>query len=153
MIKQITDEEKDINDEIFKKYFKVQRPSDELVYLNKKTDTEMKNQLVNLINSGLKDLKEEIKKMSKAEIDIEKPDKIVNIVEKILKFNEQNQQGQGIKILTPNQMLNRLPIALAQLQAGNNSNKLKNEIRQLLYSLYRSKNMTKQIYKSLIGII
>ena len=50
-------------------------------------------------------------------------------------------------------MLNRLPIALAQLQAGNNSSKLKNEIRQLLYSLYRSKNMTKQIYKSLIGII
>ena len=49
-------------------------------------------------------------------------------------------------------MLNRLPIALAQLQAGNNSNKLKNEIRQLLYSLYRSKNMTGQIHKSLIGI-
>ena len=50
-------------------------------------------------------------------------------------------------------MLNRLPIALAQLQAGNNSNKLKNEIIQLLYSLYRSKHMTKHIYKSLIGII
>ena len=54
-----------------------------------------------------------------------------------------NQQGKGIKILTPNQMLSRLPISLAQLQAGNNSEKLKNEIRQLLYSLYRSKNMTK----------
>ena len=64
--------------------------------------------------------------MSKAEIDTEKPDKTVEIVEKVLKFNEQNQQGQGIKILTPNQMLNRLPIALAQLQAGNNSRKLKN---------------------------
>ena len=64
--------------------------------------------------------------MSKAEIDTEKPDKTVEIVEKVLKFNEQNQQGQGIKILTPNQMLNRLPIALAQLQAGNNSSKLKN---------------------------
>ena len=50
-------------------------------------------------------------------------------------------------------MLSRLPIALAQLQAGNNSKKLKNKIRQLLYSLYRSKNMTEQIYKSLIGII
>ena len=50
-------------------------------------------------------------------------------------------------------MLNRLPIALAQIQAGNNSNKLKNEIRQLLYSLYRSKNMTEQVNKSLIGII
>ena len=54
-------------------------------------------------------------------------------------FNRQSEQGQGIKILTPNQMLNRLAIALAQLKAGNNSNKLKNEIRQLLYSLYRSK--------------
>ena len=47
-----------------------------------------------------------------------------------------NQIGTGIKILTPNQMLLRLPITLAQLQAGNNSQKLKNEIRQLLYSLY-----------------
>ena len=107
--------------------------------------------LINLINSGLKDLKEEIKKMSEAEIENEDPKSIVNIVEKILKFNEQNQQtGKGIKILTPNQMLNRLTIALAQLQAGNNSNKLKNEIRQLLYSLYRSKNMTKQVYNNLI---
>ena len=147
MIKQITDEEKDINNEISKKYFKVQIPSDIIVSLNNnKNDTEMKNQLVNLINSGLKDLKEEIKKMSKAETDNEKPDKIVNIVEKILKFNEQNEQGQGIKILTHQQMLNRLPIALAQLQAGNNSNKLKNEIRQLLYSLYHLKNMTEQVY-------
>ena len=50
-------------------------------------------------------------------------------------------------------MLNKLSIALAQLQAGNNSEKLKNEIRQLLYSLYRSKNITEQIYKSLISII
>ena len=125
-----------------------------LILLNKTNDTEKNNKLVNLINSGLKDLKEEIKKMSEVEIENEDPELIVKIVEKILKFNKQNQQkGQGIKILTPNQMLNRLPIALAQLQAGNNSNKLKNEIRQLLYSLYRSKNMTEQIYKSLIGII
>ena len=154
MIKQIADEETDISKKLLKKYFKAQRPSDMLVFLNKKHDIEMKNQLVNLINSGLKDLKEKIKKISKVEIDIEKPDKIVEIVEEILKFNKQNQQeGQGIKILTPNQMLNRLPIALAQLQAGNNSNKRKNEIRQLLYSLYRSKNMTEQVYKSLIGII
>ena len=62
-------------------------------------------------------------------------------------------KGSGLKMLTPNQMLNRLPITLAQLKAGNNSEKLKNEIRQLLYSLYRSKKLTKQIYKSLIDII
>ena len=64
-----------------------------------------------------------------------------------------NQQGKGLKILTPSQMLGRLPISLAQLKAGNNSEKLKNEIRQLLYSLYRSKKLTKEIYKSLINII
>ena len=61
-----------------------------------------------------------------------------------------NQQGEGLKILTPNQMLSRLPISLAEVQAGNNSQKLKNEIRQLLYSLYRSKNMTKEMYNNLI---
>ena len=64
-----------------------------------------------------------------------------------------NQQKQGLKILTTDQMPSRLPISLAQLNAGNNSEKLKNEIRQLLYSLYRSKKLTKQIYKSLIDII
>ena len=107
-----------------------------------------------MFNSALKDLKEDTKNMSKEEKEIEKPDEIVRVVKMILDFNKLKQQkGQGIKILTPNQMLNRLPIALAQLQAGNNSNKLKNEIRQLLYSLYRSKNVTKQIYKSLISII
>ena len=63
------------------------------------------------------------------------------------------QKGVWLKILTPNQMLSRLPISLAQLKAGNNSEKLKNEIRQLLYSLYRSKKLTKQLYKSLVDII
>ena len=64
-----------------------------------------------------------------------------------------NQQGQGLKILTADQMLSRLPITLVQLKAGNNSEKRKNEIRQLLYSLYRSKKLTKQLYKSLVDII
>ena len=62
-----------------------------------------------------------------------------------------NQQGQGLKI--PNQMLSRLPISLSQLKTGNNSEKLKNELRQLLHSLYRSKKLIKQLYKSLIDII
>ena len=79
---------------------------------------------------------------------------IINIVEHILYFNQLEQQkGEGLKILTPNQMLSRLPITLAQLKAGNNSEKIKNEIRQLLYSLYRSKKLTKQLYKSLVDII
>ena len=55
------------------------------------------------------------------------------------------KEGKGLKILTNKQMLNRLPILLAQIQAGNNSNKLKNEIRQILYSLYRSKVLTKTV--------
>ena len=111
------------------------------------------NELMSAINSGLKELKEEIKNMSSELKEIGKPDKIVEIVEKILEFNEQNQQGTGLKILTPNQMLSRLQITLTQLKAGDNSEKLKNEIRQLLHSLYCSKNMTKQVYKNLVNNI
>ena len=59
-----------------------------------------------------------------------------------------NQRGQVLKILTPQEILSRLPISLAHLKAGNNSQKLKNEIRQLLYSLYRSKKLSKTIYKT-----
>ena len=77
----------------------------------------------------------------------------MEIVEHILYFNQLNQLGKGLKILTPNQMLRRLPISLAPLKAGNNSEKLKIEIRQILYSLYRSKKLTKNVYKSLVGII
>ena len=55
-----------------------------------------------------------------------------------------NQQGQRLKILTSDQILSRLPITLAQLKAGNNSQKRRNEIRQLLYYLYRSKKLTKR---------
>ena len=92
---------------------------------------------MSVINSGLKDLEEEIKKMSEEERENEEPDKIVKIAEEILEFNKQNQEKQGLKILTPNQMLSRLPISSAQLKVGYNSEKLKNEIRQLLYSLQR----------------
>ena len=66
---------------------------------------------------------------------------------------ERNQPGRGLKILTPNQMPSKLPISLAQLKAGNNSQNLKNEIRQLMYSLHRSKKLTKQLYKSLVDIM
>ena len=106
-----------------------------------------------MIKNRWSKLKDSIEETPRDEKDNEKIEKILEIVKDILKFNEQNQQGQGLKILTSNQMLNRLPIALTQLEAGNNSNKLNNEIRQLLYSLYHSKNITEQIYKSLIGII
>ena len=64
--------------------------------------------------------------------------------------NGSGNVGTSLKILTNKQMLNRLPILLAQIQAGNNSSKLKNEIRQILYSLYRSKLLTKTVYNNLI---
>ena len=82
----------------------------------------------------------------------EKPKEMVDIVQNLLEFNRQ-QEGRGLKILTPSQMLSRLPISLAQLKAGNNSEKLKNEIRQILHSFYKSKKLTKNIYKSFIDII
>ena len=66
---------------------------------------------------------------------------------------KRNQQRQGLKILTPDQILTRLPITLAQLKAGNNSRKLINEIRQLLYFLYHSKKLTKAIHNHLINAI
>ena len=91
--------------------------------LYKTKDKEKNSKLVDIFNSGLKDLTEEIKNMSKEEREIENPESIVKIVEMILKFNEQNQQGKGLKLLTPNQML------------------------------YRSKNMTKQVYNNLIKYI
>ena len=66
---------------------------------------------------------------------------------------ESQQEGEGLKILTPNQMLKRLPIALAQIKAGNNSESLLNEIRQIVYSLYRSKEITKKVYNKVIKSI
>ena len=109
--------------------------------------------IIDIIKSGLSDLKNEIEDMSEEEKEIEKPSEIIDIVEKVLNLNKQNHQGHGLKVLTPDQMLSRLPISLAQLKAGNNSEKLKNEIRQLLYSLYRSKKLTKTIYNHLINAI
>ena len=66
-----------------------------------------------------------------------------------------NKEGKGLKILTNKQMLNRLPILLAQMQAGNNSiqKKKKDELRQILYSLYRSKALTKTVYNNFIKVI
>ena len=108
----INKEETGINTGLFKKHFKFQGPSDMLKSLYK-ANTNQNNELVSVINSGLKDLKEEIKEMSEEEKKFEKSDKIVKLVEEILRFNKQKQEGQGMKILTPNQMLSILPISLA----------------------------------------
>ena len=66
-------------------------------------------------------------------------------------YAKQNDtMGKGLKILIPKQMLQRLPIALAQVKAGNNSKNLLNEIRQITYSLYQSKKITKKVYNNLM---
>ena len=138
---------------MFKNYFaNYQSPSDMYKSLRDTKGKKNENQ-VYLIKEILNWLKETIKNMFKDELPRVENEKIIDIVERILYFNQLEQQGSDLKILTPNQMLSRLPISLAQLKAGNNSEKLKNEIRQLLYSLYRSKKLTKQLYKSLVNII
>ena len=147
--------EKDINIDFLKKYFTIyQSPSNVYNILKKVKNTKENNIRVNLIKSSLIDLKKDIEKSSKDDVNkTEEMNKIADIAELILNFIKQNQQGKRLKISTLNQMLSRLPISLAQLKAGNNSEKFKNEIRQLLYSFYRSKKLTKQIYKRLIDPI
>ena len=67
---------------------------------------------------------------------------------------KQNEtKGKGLKILTPKQMLQRLPIALAQVKAGNNSESLLNEIRQIVYSLYQSNQLAEKVYNIIIKSI
>ena len=110
--------------------------------------------MVESINENLNEMKKIIKNVPENKtFKTEKSEKIIDIVERILELNSKNQLGLGLKISTSDQMLSRLPITLVQLKAENNSEKPKNEIRQLLFSLYRSKNLTKQLYKSLIDII
>ena len=125
-----------------------------LKYLLSLTTSDNYNQATSLNEESFTDFKDKVQIMSEGN-EKNKKTKIMNIVDKILNFalTERKQRGQGLKILTPNQMLSRLPISLAQLKAGNNSEKLKDKIRQLLYSLYRFKKLTKQLYESLIDII
>ena len=150
-IEYIENKSKGINYNLYEDYFDFIVPSALAIKLFETKDKKKNNELVELIKVRWSNLKDKTKKMSKKEIENEKPDKILTVVEEILDFNKKirKQQRSGLKILTPDQMLSRLPISLAQLKAGNNSEKLKNEIRQLLYSLFKSKKLTKQLYKSL----
>ena len=151
MVAEIEKEGKNIDNKLFKNCItNCQSPRD--MYKNlRKTEGKKNEDQVYAIKKVLDRIK---KAPENKKSKIEKNEKVINIVDNILYFNQLEQQkGEGLKILTPNQMHRRLPITLAQLNAGNNSEKLKNEIRQLLYSLYRSKKLTKQLYKSLIDII
>ena len=90
--------------------------------------------------------------MSENEKEIEQPDKILKIAERILEFNR--QRGLGLKILTPDQMFRRLPIYLAQLNAGNNLRNVKMELgNYYIICTDKKKKLTKNGYKSLVDII
>ena len=69
------------------------------------------------------------------------------------KAKTKTTRGTGLKILTPKQMIQRLPIALAQVKAGNNPESLLNRNRQIVYSLYQSKQITKKVYSNIIKSI
>ena len=103
---------------------------------------------VYLINKSLAKIKKVVRIVPENKrLKTEENEKIIDIVERVREINSENQLGLWLKILTPNQMLSRLPISSAQLKAGNTSEKLKNGTRQLLYSLYRSKNLQKMFIK------
>ena len=132
-LSQIKEEQKNIDMKSFEKYFSYRKP-DEMVQdlFDSKSKLDNHDKLV-LIHESFDSIADKANKLSPSTNRHEFV-KILKIVNKILAFNEQIQNEQGLKILAPNKMLSRLPISLAQLKAGNNSEKLKNEIRQLLYS-------------------
>ena len=149
----INKKKENIHNELFKEYLEYSNPDTMIKRLKDVSDEKDRN-MVKSTNKNLHKMKNIIKNMSENKtFKIEENEKIIDFVERILELNSEKQLGLGLKILTPNQMLSRLPITLAQLKAGNNSEKLKNEIRQLLYSFYLSKKLTKQLYKSLVDII
>ena len=120
-----------------------------------------------LIKTQLTGLNIDMQSMSKDEIKNKNLPALMEGVEEILIYlekidmaeleskeeAEQRQRGQGLKIMVPSQLITRLPILLLQVKAGNNSNKLKNEIRQIINSLHRSKNLSEIIYNHLIKSI
>ena len=143
----IKKKKENINNELFKEYFDYSNPETMIKRLKDADDEKNKN-IVKSINKNLNKMKKIIKNVPEDKtFKTEENEKIIDIVERILELNSEKQLGLGLKILTPNQMLSRLPITLAQLKAGNNSEKLKNKIRQLLYSLYRSKNLQNNYIK------
>ena len=139
---------------MFKKYFTdYQSPSDMYKKLRETEGTRNENQIL-LIKEVLNRMKKGIKNVSKnRKVMIEEDEKIINIVVRILYFNQLDQSGHGLKLLTPNEMLSRLAISLAQLKAGNNSVKLEKQNQANFVFFEQIKKLTKNVCKSLIDII
>ena len=126
-------------------------------YSKEKDSTELlsiQNFLDAINNEDIKNKDDAREKLKKLKENV-KSDELKDIAKELERsiFGYEELSGSGLQILTNKPMLNRLPILLAQIQAGNNSNKLKNEARQILYSLYRSKVLTKTVYNNLIKAI
>ena len=152
-LEQIKKEQKTIDINWFKNVFNHETPDEMLRYLHSLETIYDYNKATYLIEETFTYFGNEVKIMSEVNKKNEGR-KVLNIDNNILNFTlKERKSGHGFNILTPNQILRRSPINLPQLKAGNNSEKLKNKVRQLLYSLYRSKKLTKQIYKNLIDII
>ena len=139
---------------MFKKYFTdYQSPSDMYKKLCETEGTRNENQIF-LIKEVLNRMKKGIKNVSKnRKVMIEEDEKMITIVVRILYFNQLDQSGHGLKLLTPNEMLSRLAISLAQLKAGNNSVKLEKQNQANFVFFEQIKKLTKNVCKSLIDII
>ena len=150
-LNEIKSEEKTINEQIFNKFLNYNYPSFLVKYLYE--DNQNKNEkIVKNFNESLINLRNFINSIEIPEN--ENPKKILekNILQKVLDFNKQ-QKGKGIKTLTPKQMLQRLLLALPQVKAGNTFGNLLNEIRQIMYSLYQEKEVTKKVYNNIMNSI
>ena len=122
----------------FKEYFEYSRPSAMYKNLNNTRNIEKNKTIVNKTKNNLADLMMKLKNNPTNNAKrIRNRNSMVEIIKLIFEFNQLDQVEKGFKILMPNQILSRLPISLAQLKAEKNSEKLKNEIRHLFYSLYR----------------
>ena len=117
MYESIAKKETDINKELFRDHFDFQTPILMLRNLFDFNDKEKNERLVHRVKDELSHLKEETENMNKEEKDIENIDGLINIVEEILEFNQEKQQGLGLKILTPNQMLSILPIFFTPIKS------------------------------------
>ena len=121
-----TIEEKEKKSKLFSYYFNYSSPNNMLSRLSNIRSEINKNQVYS-INKALTKIKTIVKNVPKAGLlNVKENEKIIDIVERILELNSENQLRLGLKILTPNQMLYRIPVSLAQLNAENNSEKLKN---------------------------
>ena len=159
---EIIADEKDTNNEIFLNYFKYQNPSflvNDLISAKQNKN----EKLVNNANKGLIDLRNDMNRKKIPEN--ENPKKVADNLKKILDFNTQDKRlprklpsrpsdlAKQLKIFTPKQMFQRSPIALSQVKSGNAYENLLNEIRQIMYSLYREKKVTKKVCNNIINSI